>query len=132
MSRKHGSHEYPGDDRLCFEMARLIQGGYVEDPWDAARRLAHLAEQKSYGTSLRGRELRLWRRYIRDETRWLTGPPPVARGNLRAALRSMERGFAHMRWLERKVQERAATEESAAAVELMSQSFGINVASAED
>jgi hypothetical protein len=112
MANKRGSRQYPGDDRLCFAMARLIQDGQAEDAWDAARQMAPKAAEKEYGTSLRGRVRRLQRHYISHESRWLAGEPEQRSGSLAAAARSMEPGFRQMRWLEQIVRERQAEEDA--------------------
>jgi hypothetical protein len=44
VGRPIGRRQYPGDDRLAIEMARLILTGQAQNDTEASKRLAHLAD----------------------------------------------------------------------------------------
>jgi hypothetical protein len=81
--RPHGSRQYPGDDRLCIEMARLILTGEVPDAKVAARRLAPLADGTH--TLDKSKAKRLERAYGRREDWFLfrAKAPSTERGRPR-------------------------------------------------
>jgi len=106
MARHRKAYQYKSV-HLWREIALLLESGAAQDVDAAVRAVEHKASGSSYKDA---RRRRLKRQFLDNED-WLRHwarqqlVAPRCTGFLEA-VRSMERGFAYMRWLERIVRER--------------------------
>jgi hypothetical protein len=100
--RPRGVWQYPEDDVLCVEMARLVNAGMAD--WDAARRV--VGRCRGPITTPRSKLRRLVRHYRARKEDWhaIAARPPRSDSGFRdftQAIRAMERSHRQMRAMER-------------------------------